>query len=338
MPGLARAWLSFGALAAVLAGCVNLPPTLERELSCPPARQPDHFGGADRCGDPPVKRGRPGARRPTASARELVAGFSPRDGQIIVNEQASATSLAIALIAEKFSPFTHAGLIVIDDGEPYVYEAMGAVLPLPWRPPTAAMGGGVRRVKLETFVKRSGIVAIYEPGSEVDRGALVRFARRMRREHHPFDGHYDPRDSSSYYCVEFVARALEAAGAPRFAPEPATRNPSMQVALRWLEIRTPEFLLAGALVDDSRRVAVLSAGYSPAEVERYFALKRELHRRFTRDQKLGHLFYWKGQSLRLRPWVDRFTDVVMRSDDDPRVLADREFGVIEEGVKLAEAR
>jgi hypothetical protein len=247
-------------------------------------------------------------------------------GQVIVNEQATATSLLVTLMAERFTRYTHVGLIIIDEGQPYVYESMGTFLPLPWRPPNAGMLGGVRRVTLAQFVGRGGTIAIYDPEPGVDRVRLESFARARLREGRGFDGHYDPRDDSRYYCVEFVARALEAAGGRPAEPVPASRNPSLQVALQWLGIETPELLLAGDLVDESRRSLLLSQRFNPREVERYFALKQELHRRFTADQKLGHLFQWHGQGLRFRPGVDRFTDDAMRSSEEPRAFADRVFG------------
>jgi hypothetical protein len=271
------------------------------------------------------------------SAPATATQISVQTGQIIVSEHATGTSLAISLIAERFARYTHVGLVVIDEGRPFVYEAMGAYIPLPWQPPNALMAGGVRRVPLEDFVARGGIVAIYDPPPGVDATRAAEFVRQQRRERRGFDGHYDPRDDGTYYCVEFVVRALEAAGAPALPPARATRNPSMRIALEWLDVRTPEFLLAGDLVEESRRFALLSKEFTSAQVERYFALKAELHRRFTVDQKLGYLFRWDKHSLRLRPAVDRFTDDAMASAEEPRVLADRVFGAIGNETALAEA-
>ena len=133
-------------------------------------------------------------------------------GQIIMNEHPGATSLFLSLTAQRFAPYVHAGIVVMEEGRPYVYESMGIILPLPWRTPNQSVGGGVRRVSLDTFLLRGGIVAIYSPDPAIDRTALAEFARARLREKKPFDGHYDASDPSKYYCVEFVARALEAAG------------------------------------------------------------------------------------------------------------------------------
>ena len=202
----------------------------------------------------------------------------------------------------------------------------GSILPLPWRNPNEGIDGGVRRVALESFLLRGGIAAIYEPEPGVDRAALAEFASARERERKPFDGKYDASDPSRYYCVEFVARALEAAGATPIPATPTTRNPSMHVGLDWLGIDTPAFLLAGDLVREERRVALVSRRFTEAEISRYFALKRELHRRFTDDQRVGNVLFWRGQSLHLRPGVDRYYEVGVFGAADPVALADQMFG------------
>jgi hypothetical protein len=253
-------------------------------------------------------------------------GLPVESGQIIVNEHPGATSLFLSFTAQRFAPFMHVGIVVVEEGEPFVYEAMGLILPLPWRNPNEGIGGGVQRVTLESFLLRGGIVAIYSPEPGVDRTALAAFAQARERERKPFDGHYDASDPAKYYCVEFVARALEAAGGTPIPMTPTTRNPSVRVALDWLGIDTPGFLLAGDLVADERRVALVSRRFTQHEITRYFALKRELHRRFTDDQRVGSVMYWRRQGLRLRPRVDRFYDVGVAADTDPEELADEMFG------------
>ena len=47
---------------------------------------------------------------------------------------------------------------------------------------------------------------------------------------------------------------------------------------------------------------------SAREVEAYFAAKRELHRRFTDDQKIGNIWSWSWRGLQLRPQVAAFLD------------------------------
>jgi hypothetical protein len=261
-----------------------------------------------------------------ASAVQTWKGLPLETGQIIVTEHPGGTSLFLSLAARDFVPYLHIGLIAIEDEQPYVYEAMGAMLPMPWARPTAHMGGGVQRVTLDSFLARGGITAIYAPPSTADRRVLAEFARGAWREYVPFDSRYDASDASKYYCVEFVARALEAAGVARIRPTPVTRNASMQVAMDWLDIRTDELLLAGTVIANERRVALISRGLSVPQIERYFALKRELHRRFTLDQRLGSVVFWHRQKLRLRPRVDEYYETGILERTDPAILADRVFG------------
>lgn len=255
-------------------------------------------------------------------------GLPLETGQIIVTEHPGATSLFLSLTARDYHPFLHIGIIVIEADRPFVYEAMGATLPLPWARPNAHVGGGVQRVALNGFLERGGIIAIYEPPASVDRRTLAEFARARWREKFPFDALYDASDPSKYYCVEFVVRALEAAGAAAMRATPITLNPSMQVALKWLDIRSPELLMAGAVIAHERRVALINRGLSESQIERYFLLKRELHRRFTLDQRLGNVMFWRRQQLRLRPRVEEFFEFGILEQTDPKLLADRIFGTL----------
>jgi hypothetical protein len=307
---------------------MSLPPALERELQCPAAGAPNHFapqpGAAGwACTDDDAARWR---------------ALPVADGQIIVNEHPGARSLLLSLAATRFSPYIHIGIVAIEDGEPQVYEAFGNFIPLPWPGGKHYMGGGVRRVTLRAFLSRGGIAALHEPGAGVDRGLLVRFAREALRRRVPFDGGYDPLDPSRYYCAEFVARALQAAGGKPVPMVPTSRNPSMRVALQWLGVRATSLQLAGDVVAGMPRVALISPGYSEADVERYFALKHELHRRFTDDQALGNLFIWERRALRLRPSLERFTDESLGAKEAPRVLADRILGALPAATPLADSR
>lgn len=253
-------------------------------------------------------------------------GIPVETGQIIVSEHTGATSLFLSLTTREFEPFLHTGIIVVEEDGPQVYEAMAAILPMPWDKPNKHVAGGVQRVTLQAFIERGGIIALYEPPATVDRARLTDFVREKRRQRFPFDGHYDSRDATKFYCVEFVVRALEAGGAPPIAASPLTANPSVQVALQWLGIDGPDMLMAGAVVAGERRVALLSRGLTEFQVGRYFELKRELHRRFTVDQRLGSVLSWRRQRLHLRPAVDEYFESGILTRTDPRILADRMFG------------
>lgn len=262
-------------------------------------------------------------------------GLPVADGQIIVTEKPGAMALLISLTAQRFEPYVHAGLIVFDHGQPYVYESFGALMPHFGGRPTRGMRGGVRRVPLEAFLRRGGITAVYEPAADVDRAALLAFARDALAHRVRFDDLFDGRDPRRMYCVEFVARALQAASSRPIEPVPLSTNPSMRVLLDWFEISAPDLWLAGALLDDERRVWLLDARRSPVRIESYFARKRELHRRFTTDQRLGAVFEWR-RGLRLRP---RVSDFLFSSDEEEAgPLAERLLGPPPESSKVAGVR
>ncbi|HPF26358.1 MAG TPA: YiiX/YebB-like N1pC/P60 family cysteine hydrolase [Steroidobacteraceae bacterium] len=280
----------------------------------------------------------------SASAAERKYGLPLESGQIIVNEKPGGMSLFLALVAERFEPYVHAGVIVLEGDQPYVYEAFGTMVPRLTGSPNDGMRGGVRRVTLASFLKRRGIAAIYDPPPGTDRSGLVAHVRRQHAARTPFDGYFDATDPSRLYCIEFVARALEAAGSPAIASTPVSRNHSVGVALRWLKVAAPELLLAGSLIDESRRVALIARRHSSGQVAAYHAMKRELHARFQMDQRLGHVLEWRGGSLRLRPAVAAYLEAGAKLaaeggfDDDPdgaaRRLAARWFAPMSGQVRV----
>jgi hypothetical protein len=282
--------------AAVLTGCVNLPDAVRDQLDC---AAPDNFGNE-------------------SCAHARWQGLPIAAGQIIVNEKFSSTSLALALLVERYEPYTHAGLVVFDDGSPYVYEAWAIYKPRLSGRPTRNAGGGIRRVSLASFLRRGGTIAIHEPPAGVDRDAVVAYARARRAERTGFDEFFDARDPGKMYCTEFVARALEAGGAPPFDGIAVNANPSVRVMLDWFEVRAPRLLMVGELLRDTRRIVLLDRRRGLAQIDIEFARRRELHRRFTSDQKLGNVFRWTGFGLAFRPSVAAYV-AGRRPLDDQRI-------------------
>jgi hypothetical protein len=233
-------------------------------------------------------------------------GLPLASGQVVVSEIGGAASLLFSLFADQFQPFVHAGILVIEHGDPYVYEAMGTLWPALGGPPTDAMSGKVRRTSFVRFVQDKRLVGIYDPPPGVDPIKVADFALAHYRNATPFDAYFDFRNHDKLYCTEFVALALAAAGAGPIQLTPLRKNPSLEVALRWLKIEAPEIVLAGSLIAPEQHVGTLSRTYTPAQIRAYFALKCELHRRFTVDQRLGDVFRWTATGLQLRDEVSRF--------------------------------
>jgi len=234
--------------------------------------------------------------------RALVGKLGLRSGQIVVSEQGGADSLFVSLMAQEYRPFVHAGIVAIDDGEPYVYEQNATLWPHLSGPPTRAMSGSVRRVPLAEFLARHRVVGLHSNPAGTDGDAVAGFAREHHRRGTAFDPFFDSDDPRAMYCTEFVALGLAAGGA-RVEPVPLTRNESVATVLRWLDISTDRIHTAGSLVAGAPRIALLAPRDSPDELAMYFELRRELHRRFTPDQKLGNLLHWSWSGLKLREGV-----------------------------------
>ena len=303
-------------MLSLLGGCVSLPPGVDREFSCGRSL-PNHYGGPAACGTWQVDK--PGTG-------EDFQGLPVQDGLVVLIEQPEPASLFLSLAAQRHAPFVHAGLIALEPGGPVVYESFGVFSPWGSGPPTIRMGGGVRRVTLRSFLRRPGIIAAYAPPPGTEAQAVVRYARTQHSLRTAFDGRFDPDDAGAFYCVEFVARALEAGGAQPLPRVPLTRNASMRVVLDWLQVSPAGLLLAGDLASPARRVWLLSRHYRPAQIDRYFALQNELHARFTPEQKLGALFQWRGFGLRWRPRVRHYLETGLgNTAEDPLQLARRLF-------------
>ncbi len=310
-----RAWrpLASVALAAIalllLQGCVNLPDALREQLRCAP---PDNYGNAA-CESRNVTEWR---------------GLRLRDGQVIVIEDDEALSFALNLLASEYRPYVHAGLIVLEDGQPFVYEAWAIYKPRLSGRPTRNPGGGVRRVTLDSFLRRPGIIAIHEPPPGADGAAAADYARASLAARTPFDEFFDAGDAASVYCAEFVARAWEAGGAAPADGIAVSGNPSVRMLLEWFEVRAPRLVLAGELLRGNR-IALIDRQRNLAQIERHFARRRELHRRFTGDQRLGNVFRWSGMSLAFRPQVAAYLSAA--PDAGEAVLADRLLGPVGAG-------
>lgn len=313
----------------LLAGCVRLPPQLQAELAVgDPARVAAIGGQRDMI---PVRRAAQPARIDWRSVPVAT-------GQIIVQEAVGPTSLFVSLFAARFEPYVHAGVVVVEAGRPWVYESMGLMLPRASGRPNDRMRGGVRRVSLRSFMARKGVFALHAAPAGINTERLVSWLEAQRRARTPFDGYFDHEDADALYCVEFVARAIAAAGGPEVARTPVSRQPSLGVALRWLRIDTDSFWLAGTLLQDAPRIVAGSRSLTAAQVQAWFAMKAELHRRFVATSRLGDLFEWRLQGIRWRPDVAAYVAAGLNAaldepaswlEDAPRLAAanaERMFG------------
>lgn len=274
--------------------------------------------------DPPSQTATPDAASPASLDFH---GIPVRSGQIVVSEQGSPLGLLMSLLIADASPWIHVGIIAIEDGVPWLYESNGQIRPT-WSsdPPTAAVGGGVRRLSLEWFVANQSYIAIYAPPAGADPVRIVEFARTAYMQHIPFDAWFDLNDASRMYCTEFVALALAAADAPPVRTSAMNQNPSIRVLADWLQVRADTIIPANALIENSERVALIGKHHSPAQFMAWFALKQELHRRFTPDQKVGNaLSFSPIAGLGFQAPVDEVIRLVDRAAQDWGNLTETEI-------------
>lgn len=238
--------------------------------------------------------------------RPTYMGLPLKTGQVIVSEAPGAYSFFFALGCEEYRDFTHAGLIVMEDGEPFVYDVSGRYKPGIQDRPTDGIVGGTRRTPLMAYCAPNLYAEIYEPPAGVDREKVAAWVRERHVQGIVFDAYFRYDEHEKLFCSEFVALALEAGGARPIPLARVRRNPSLHVAIRYLAVPDDLTLPAALFTDSARYAGAIGIFPSRTQAMLYFAAKREVHRRFTEDQKLGNVFENRAGELILRPWIDEF--------------------------------
>jgi hypothetical protein len=241
-------------------------------------------------------------------------GLPIRSGQLIVSEGGSALSFMMELMATRYGPYGHVGILSVEGNEIYVYEAFAQLGLRFWAPPTERLSGRVRKVTLSAFLKRQMISAIYEADG-VDLDGVATFARQAYSQRLSFDRYFDSRTDETVYCTEFVAQALTAGGHLNIVATQRTTNVSLNRIMRWLKVDSPEFIVPADLLADAHRIVLISDRYSAAQIEARFSFKEQLHNRFTTSQKLGDIFRWTSLGPRLRPHLRQLYHTLMDEAD-----------------------
>ncbi|MBX3219811.1 MAG: hypothetical protein KF795_04780 [Labilithrix sp.] len=276
---LARTVLAACALAVAACGTVSLPPV--RVLG--------------------VKNDE--AHKPTYN------GLAIKSGQLVLTESPDATSYVFVLIPKKFYAFTHAAVISVEDGEPWVYDVTGEVKTFPFKKRLMDnVTGKMYRRRLFEYVAPNLYAEIYDPPAGADGEKLAAFVRQKYAEGVEFDSYFDFHDHTKLFCSELVAMAIESAGGPPTAPEPSNPNPSIVEGMKWLGVPPGEALPAGRFADPARYVGALGQFPTRTAAWSYFEAKHELHRRFTMDQRMGFLLSVDGNGrVDVRPEISAFT-------------------------------
>jgi hypothetical protein len=270
-------------------------------------------------------------------------GLAIRSGQLVLTESPDATSYVFFLIPKKFYPFTHAAVISVENGEPWVYDITGEVKTFPFKKRLMDnVTGKMYRRRLFEYVAPNLYGEIYDPPEGTDGEKIAGYVRQKYKEGVEFDSYFDFHDHSKLFCSELVSLAIQSAGGPPIAPEPSNPNPSVVAGMKWLGVPPGEALPAGRFADPGRYVGALGQFPTRTSAWTYFEAKHELHRRFTMDQRLGYLLSIDSNGkVDVRPEITTFTTKASHLFDsdpnppepgDPRIeaavrkFADETFG------------
>ena len=283
-----------------LAGCITLPSPIKAEIKTPASEEPNAYARAPSATDaafplPPATREKP--RVINAQALPL------ESGQIVVRDDGDVISLFVSLFAQEYVPWSHVGLASVENGETVIYDMTFLVTPIPGIAPTHTSSGRIRRVTLADFAEGQQVVGVYAPPPGVDAAKMLAFARHHYAQETPFDPYFDSGDAKSLYCSEFIALALQAGGSEPQRQTAMRNNRSYTLVRDWMGVRATHLFLPGQFADPARQIALWSPHMTPAQIEAFFEIRRELTRRFDEQTRLGHLFHWTGNLyLRADPW------------------------------------
>jgi hypothetical protein len=289
-------------------------------------------------------------RRTDETHKPTYNGLSLRSGQIVLTESPDATSYVFFLIPKKFYAFTHAAVISVEDGEPWVYDITGEVKTLPFkRRVLDNVSGKMYRRRLFEYVAPNLYAEIYDPPEGSDGEKIAAFVRQKYKEGVAFDSHFDFHEHTELFCSELVSLAIESAGGPSYVPEASNPNPSIVEGMKWLGVPSDEALPAGRFGEASRYVGALGQFPTRTAAWSYFEAKHELFRRFAADQRLGYLLAIDGSGrVSVRPEITAFTMQAshlfdadrdppppgdLRIEDAVRKLADASFGAFPASVE-----
>lgn len=245
-------------------------------------------------------------------------GMPLRSGQILVSNNKTPLSFFITLTDQEYHPYTHAGIISIEGGKPYLYHAVAKLKLLVRGSLTDKTKGGIERLPLKTFMQDKAVVAIYRLASAELEKSIADFAVKSYQEKLPYDALFDEKDSSKVYCSEFIVRAMESVDSTPFVLRPRSRHPSIDAVYKGLGIQSVHHYFVRDLLTNASRVGLFSQSLTQAQIEIYFALRKELYRRFTPDQKIGNIMTWTGTGLVFRDAVTVFLERGIRQDFRPR--------------------
>lgn len=240
------------------------------------------------------------------SYKEFVP-FDLRNGQIVLTESGDANSLFMALVPQVFYPFSHVGIIAVENGETFVYEARGDFKIGTGTPAKDWFkdNSGIRRLRIDEYIKREGYAAVYDPPSDTDIKSLMDFVHTQYKNETRFDPHFDLSSQERLYCAEFVYAAFLRGGWSRVTPILNKDNPSLMNVLDWWGVNDSRSIPVGSLVQNLELVGELGTKEERLRAMTFNAFKKEVHKRFTKDQKMGNIFKF-SKGLGYQPPISTF--------------------------------
>ncbi len=217
-------------------------------------------------------------------------GMPLQSGQVVLSEAPGAYSFLFSIGTERYSNFTHGGLLVMEDGKPFVYEMTGEYKVGFHDAPTDGIEGFCRRLPFMDYVRGNLYVEVFDPPEGVDSKKVTDWVLKQYRDQPEFDAYFNWNEHGALFCNEFVQLALEAGGGPPVQLRQVRQNPSLQRLLVWAKVENEWGLPAGTFADPGRSVTALGQFSSRTAASCYFAAKEEIHRRFGPEQVLGNIF------------------------------------------------
>lgn len=292
------------------------------------------------------------AKAKAQGKREYVKylGIPLHDGQLVLTESPDTTSFVFLLGPDRFYPFTHMGVISIEDGSPWVYDLTGDIKTLPVkRRVLDNVKGQMYRRSLFEFAGPNLYAEIYEPPEGTDGAVLAKWMRDNYAKDIPFDAFFRwDDDHRAYYCSELVEVGIRKSGGVAHEPVKTSDNPSLQMGLDWLGVQRDRALPPGVYIDRDRYVGSLGQFRTRLQAYSYFEAKREIWRRFRpTSQRLGFMLKLRSSGVvEVRPEISDFVVAAVHLFDadkappgpfDPKVraavqkLAADRFGALPEG-------
>jgi hypothetical protein len=247
-------------------------------------------------------------RRVDAEHPPTYLGLPLRTGQLVLTEAPGSYSFMFLIIPKHFYPFTHAAILSIESDGPVVYDISGEYSLGFHKRVMDGVEGGMRRQPFLQYVSNNLYAEVVEPPPGVDGEKVAAFARQKLTEGVKFDAYFRFDEHQKLYCTELVQLALESAGDKPRALAEVNDNPTIQESMKWLGVQLGSATIPAIFFHSQDRVAA-SLGRFPTRTSAYayFEAKRELHRRFTKDQRVGFLFdmKWTGD-IEVHPEIEAF--------------------------------